>query len=94
MPLTRTHIAFLGIISIFTGIIGPGVRAGQEMLSYLMTDIRALAYGMLIALILAFFLAALRKWRLYRICIVLIILSIVTLAILTATLPLESIKTG
>ena len=94
MPLTRTHIAFLGIISIFTGIIGPWVHSGSEMLSYLMTDIRAIAYAILIALILAFFLAALRKWKLYRMCGVLIIFGIIGLALLTFILPLESIKSG
>lgn len=74
MPLTRTHIAFLGIISIFTGIVGPGVYAGSTVLSYLMTDMRAIAYIMLIVLILAFFFAAMRKWKLYRMCVILIVL--------------------
>lgn len=94
MPLTRTHIAFLGIISIFTGIVGPGVYAGSAVLSYLMTDMRAIAYMILIVLILAFFCAAMRRWRLYRICVVFIVLWVILLGGMTIFSPLESIKTG
>jgi Na+/glutamate symporter len=83
MSLTRTHIAFLGIISIFTGLVGPGTYAGDEILSYLMTDMRWLSYSILLSLILAFTLASLRKWSLYRLFVLLIILSTGMLLVFT-----------
>lgn len=84
MSLTRTHIAFLGIISIFTGIIWPGTHSGAILLSYLMTNMRPIIYIILISLILAFAFAAFRRWRFYRFIVSIIILSLVVLASLTA----------
>ena len=84
MSLTRTHIAFLGIISIFTGIIGPGTHSGAILLSYLMTDVRPLIYAILIGLILAFAFAAFRKWKLYRFIVFLMIVALISLATVTA----------
>lgn len=63
MSLSRTHIAFLAIISIFTGLIGPGTHIGDRLLSYLMTDMRVLTYIILAILIIAFYTAATRQWR-------------------------------
>ncbi|GAB0174783.1 MAG: hypothetical protein HHAS10_06620 [Candidatus Altimarinota bacterium] len=84
MSLTRTHIAFLGIMSIFTGIIGPGTRSGEILLSYLMTDVRGVIYFILIGLILAFSFAAFRKWRMYRFTVFLIICGLIGVAIVTS----------
>lgn len=83
MSLSRTHIAFLGIMSIFTGIIGPGTRSGAILLSYLMTDVRPVIYAILVGLILAFAFAAFRKWKLYRFVVFLILIAIISLAIVT-----------
>jgi hypothetical protein len=84
MSLSRTHIAFLGIMSIFTGIIGPGTRSGAILLSYLMTDVRPVIYAILVGLILAFAFAAFRKWKLYRFVVFLILIAIISLAIVTS----------
>lgn len=83
MNLSRTHIAFLAIISIFTGIIWPGTRAGEQLLSYLMTDIKILTYIILAVLIVAFYMAASRSWKWFRICSVVIFLGIGALLFLT-----------
>ena len=79
MSLTRTHIAFLGIISIFTGLIGPGTSTENELLSYLMTDMRAIAFALLISLILGFILVALRKWSLYRLSVIIALVGVLCL---------------
>ena len=63
MNLSRTHIAFLAIISIFTGLIGPGTHTEGRLLSYLMTDMRMPTYIILAVLIVAFYSAATRNWR-------------------------------
>lgn len=76
MNLSRTHIAFLAIISIFTGLIWPGTHAGNRYISYLMTDAKLLAYIMLATLIVAFYSAATRWWKWFRICSVIIFLGI------------------
>ena len=94
MSLTRTHIAFLGIISVFTGLIWPGTRSGSELLSYLMTDMRWLVYGILIAMILAFALAAMRKWSLYRLSVILIIVGVIGLGVLTLIGQVSSMRSG
>ena len=94
MSLSRTHVAFLGIISVFAGLIWPGTHSGRELLSYLMTDMRWLVYSILIAMIPAFALAAMRKWSLYRLSIILIILGVVTLWVLTFSGSISSVKTG
>lgn len=94
MSLTRTHIAFLGIISIFTGIIWPGTYSGSELLSYLMTDFRWISYVLLITLILSFSLAAVRQWTLYRVSVIGIIIGVLSLGILTLMGNVSSIKTG
>ena len=83
MSLTRTHIAFLGIISLFTGIIGPGTYTGDILLSYLMTDVRWIIYVILIGLIVAFALAATRSWMMYRFTVIFIILALIAVATLT-----------
>jgi hypothetical protein len=54
MSLSRTHLAFLGIISIFTGLIAPGLRSGDILYSYLMTDVRWIVYIILVGLIVGF----------------------------------------
>lgn len=79
MNLSRTHIAFLAIISIFTGLIGPGTHTGDRLLSYLMTDIRMPTYIILAILIIAFYSAATRSWRWFRICSVIVFIGIGTL---------------
>lgn len=94
MSLTRTHIAFLGIISVFTGLVGPGTRSGDILLSYLMTDMRWIAYAILIALILAFTLASTRKWSSYRISVSLTIIGIIALGIITLMGRISNMKTG
>ncbi len=94
MSLTRTHIAFLGIISIFTGLIGPGTSSGSELLSYLMTDMRGVAYAILMSLILWFVLVALRKWSLYRLSVIIAIVGIFGLWLLTLLGYVDSIRTG
>ncbi len=94
MSLTRTHIAFLGIISVFTGLIGPGTHSGDTLLSYLMTDVRWIAYAILIALILAFTLASTRKWPSYKISATLTILGIAVLGIMTLLGDISNMKTG
>ena len=94
MSLTRTHIAFLGIISVFTGLVWPGTRSGDILLSYLMTDIRWIAYAILIALILAFTLASTRKWSSYRISVSLTIIGIIALGIMTFMGRISNMKTG
>ncbi len=76
MSLSRTHIAFLAIISIFTGLIGPGTHIGDRLLSYLMTDMRVLTYIILAILIIAFYTAATRQWRWFRICSVLVFIGL------------------
>ena len=76
MSLSRTHIAFLGIISMLTGFIGPGTSTLARPISYLMTDLRILSYIVLFLLISAFYMAAIRSWRWYRIATVIIILSV------------------
>lgn len=93
MSLTRTHIAFLGIISVFTGLVWPGTRSGDILLSYLMTDVRWIAYAILIALILAFTLASTRKWPSYRISVSLTIIGIITLAVMTFMGRISNMKT-
>lgn len=94
MSLTRTHIAFLAIISVFTGLIGPGAHSGSELLSYLMTDMRALAYAIFVALILAFLFASFRQWSLYRVSVIVIIISVISLALLTYLGRISATKTG
>ena len=94
MSLTRTHIAFLGIMSIFTGIIGPGTRSGAILLSYLMTDVRAIVYAILIGLILAFAFAAFRKWKFYRLTVFLILIAIFSLVVVTLLWYVTSSRDG
>lgn len=94
MSLSRTHIAFLGIISIFTGIIAPGTTSGGTSISYLMTDSRWIAYCILIGLILSFSLAAFRAWKYYRIAAFFIVIAIILLAALTLTGRIFSIRDG
>ena len=94
MSLTRTHVAFLGVISIFTGLIGPGTSAGSELLSYLMTDMRGIAYALLMSLILGFVLVALRKWSLYRLSVIITLIGVLSLWALTLFGYVDSMKTG
>ena len=49
-----------------------------------MTNIRPIVYIILIGLILAFAFAAFRRWKMYRFTVVLIIISLISLALLTA----------
>ncbi len=76
MNLSRTHIAFLAIISILTGLIWPGAHTGDRLVSYLMTDAKLLAYIILGTLIVAFYSAATRWWKWFRIFSVIIFLGI------------------
>ena len=94
MSLTRTHIAFLGIISVFTGLVWPGTHSRDILLSYLMTDARWIAYAILIALILAFTLASLRKWYWYKISVILTVVGIVVLGLMTFLGHISAMKTG
>ena len=63
MQLSRVHIAFLAIMSLFTGIIGPGTRSGTLLVSYAMTDMRVWIFFLLILLIIGFYTAAVRNFR-------------------------------
>lgn len=76
MPLTRTHIAFLWVISILTGLIGPGTSTEFRALSYLMTDVWLETSVLLFLLIIAFYLAAKRSWKGYKIATTVIILGL------------------
>jgi hypothetical protein len=94
MSLSRTHIAFLAIISIFTGLIAPGTESGGLLLSYLMTDARWIVYLIFIGLVLAFLLASMRSWRQYRIMSIVITLGVIALAIMTWLARISSTKGG
>lgn len=94
MSLTRTHIAFLGIMSIFTGIIWPGTRSWEILLSYLMTDVRVVIYFILVWLILAFAFAAFRKWRIYRFTVFLIVCALIGVAVVTSLWFISSSRDG
>jgi hypothetical protein len=59
-----------------------------------MTDLRALAYGILIALIFAFIFASFRKWRLYRVSVIIITIAIVSLGFLTYAGRISTVKGG
>lgn len=63
MQLSRVHIAFLAIMSLFTGIIGPGTKSGDMLVSYAMTDMRVWIFFLLILLVIGFYTAAVRNFR-------------------------------
>lgn len=85
MPLTSTHIAFLGIVSIFTGLIAPWVTTtGEKISSYLITDMRWIAYLLFVSWIMAFYLASIRMWRFFRLSVFFIGVLVFLLAVMTA----------
>ncbi len=94
MPLSRTHIAFLGIISMITGMIAPGVGDQLSPLSYLMTDVRSIGYGILFLLVVSFALASLRAWRWYRVAVVCIFMGIGYLLFMTIFSYIHTIRDG
>lgn len=94
MPLSRTHIAFLGIISMITGMIAPGVGDQLSPLSYLMTDVRGVGYSILFLLVISFALAALRTWKWYRLVVVVILMGIGYLLFMTIFSYIHTIRDG
>ena len=77
MSLSRTHIAWLSVISMITGIIWPGTWMWSQPLSYIMTDIRIIIYLFLFLLILTFLFAGFKMWWWYRASAACILLCIV-----------------
>lgn len=63
MQLSRVHIAFLAIMSLFTGVIGPGTKSGTLLVSYAMTDMRVWIFFLLILLVIGFYTATVRNFR-------------------------------
>lgn len=94
MSLTRTHVAFLAIISIFTGMIGPTTSIGSTGISYLMTNMGVLAFLLLILLVIAFYSSAIKSWGTFRMSLSLVITGLVVLFFLNIFGQIQDIKSG
>lgn len=57
MPISQSHILMLAAVSIFTGIIAPGVANEEIFRPYALTNMQYVAYGILALLALLFFCA-------------------------------------
>ena len=75
MTLSRTHLALLGIVSVFTGVISPVVKTTGGVFPFPLTDLQIYAYVALFILITLCLCLTYRAWNLMRIgSIVLLIL--------------------
>ena len=94
MEISRTHIAFLAIISIFTGIIAPTIGSNEIQISYLMSNMAVIGFLILILLSVAFYSAGIRGWLYFRICMNFILWALWVLFILSIIGYISDIKTG
>ncbi len=92
MQLSRVHIAFLAIMSLFTGIIGPGTKSGDMLVSYAMTDMRVWIFFLLILLVIGFYAAAVRSFRILWFLAIGILLIISVLFMATLLRNIHDIK--
>lgn len=74
MDISRTHIAFLAIISLFTGIIAPTIGSDSVEISYLMSSVNIIGFLILILLSAGFYSAGIKGWSYFRICMNLILM--------------------
>jgi hypothetical protein len=52
----------LAIVSIFTGVIAPIARYGDQSFAFPMTDLQMISYILLGLLVICFFLVSTKKW--------------------------------
>jgi hypothetical protein len=67
MTLSRTHLALLGIVSVFTGVISPVVKTNGGVFPFPLTDLQIYAYLALFILITLCLCLAYKAWNLMRI---------------------------
>lgn len=76
MTFSRTHTGMVGIISLFTGMIAPVLTDGILSYAFPMTSLQTLSYLILILLVIEFSLVSTRKWEIFNIIGIIILLSI------------------
>jgi hypothetical protein len=81
MTLSRTHLALLGIVSVFTGVISPVVKTNGGVFPFPLTDLQIYAYVVLLMLIVLCICLAYRAWNLMRIVGLILLVLIVILYI-------------
>jgi predicted membrane protein len=75
----------LGLISVFTGMIAPGVSGELLQAPYPLTNMRWIAYIILILIIVDFYFVSMRRWKTHKYHSLGIITLLVILAFLTVT---------
>jgi hypothetical protein len=85
MQFSRSHAGMLGLISIFTGMIASGASSDILQVPYPLTNMRWVAYSILLCIILDFYFVSMRRWKANKYYSLIIISLLVVLAFLTVT---------
>lgn len=62
MTLSRTHLAMLAVVSLFTGIIAPVVHDTMSTYPFPLTSMQVLSYVILTTLGLIFLMVSMNRW--------------------------------